>query len=112
MASSLSNAVLLPNILAPRSHQSYSRELPRRFREDIVNAASKESSPLLSSASTGLVCAEGIEHVLSNIGEGDKLTHDEIETILREVGGPNNAGSDGCVISASKMLDLISNRIL
>ena len=73
---------------------------------------SKSSSSTLPSVSPGLVSAEGIEHVLDNIGAGDQMTHDEIETILREVVGSSNNGSEECVISADQMLDLISNRVM
>eukprot|EP01083_Nonionella_stella_P012393 35171_1 len=99
----------LNDILENYRTSHYAQELPRRFRKEIVNAASKKSSPLLTSASPGIISAEGIEHVLNNIGAGDQLSHDEIETILREVCSSNN-GDGNCVISAEQMLDLISNR--
>eukprot|EP00581_Thalassiosira_minuscula_P007789 CAMPEP_0183703838 /NCGR_PEP_ID=MMETSP0737-20130205/1420_1 /TAXON_ID=385413 /ORGANISM="Thalassiosira miniscula, Strain CCMP1093" /LENGTH=84 /DNA_ID=CAMNT_0025930635 /DNA_START=455 /DNA_END=709 /DNA_ORIENTATION=- len=84
--------------------------MPRRFRKDIVNAASKKSSPLLSSQ--GIVSAEGIEYVLNNIGAGDEMSRDEIERILREVGDPSTDEGEQYVISSDQMLDLISNRTL
>ena len=92
------------------SHQSYAQELPRRFRKDIVDAATKRSSSI---SPGGIVSAAGIEHVLSNIGAADKMTHDEIEMMLREVGSEaGGSNSEDCVISADKMLDLLSNRVL
>lgn len=94
--------------------------MPRRFRKDIVSAVCKQSSPLLSSSSAtaattaGLVSAQGIEYVLNTIGAGDQMSHDEIETLLREVGGSSSSstGESDCVISADQMLDMLSNRVL
>ncbi|KAL7544825.1 hypothetical protein ACHAWF_008186 [Thalassiosira exigua] len=96
--------VTLNNILENYRASHYSQELPRRFRKDIVNAAT-------TSKSTGVVSAEGIEYVLNNIGAGNQMSHDEIEMILREIGGNNN-GNENCVITQDQMLDLISNRAL
>jgi KaiC/GvpD/RAD55 family RecA-like ATPase len=79
---------------------SYSQELPRRFRKDIVKAATKRS------ATTGFVSAEGIESVLSNIGAEDQMSRSEIELMLREVSGDQ----DRCAISVEEMLNLLSPR--
>eukprot|EP00579_Thalassiosira_antarctica_P007342 CAMPEP_0201883276 /NCGR_PEP_ID=MMETSP0902-20130614/15283_1 /ASSEMBLY_ACC=CAM_ASM_000551 /TAXON_ID=420261 /ORGANISM="Thalassiosira antarctica, Strain CCMP982" /LENGTH=126 /DNA_ID=CAMNT_0048412023 /DNA_START=111 /DNA_END=491 /DNA_ORIENTATION=+ len=100
----------LNDILENYRASHYSQELPKRFRKDIVKAASKRSSPLLPSP--GIISAEGIENVLNNIGAGDQMSHDEIETILREVCGSGIGGTEKCVISADQMMDLISNRTL
>mmetsp|Transcript_7396 Transcript_7396/g.13027 ORF Transcript_7396/g.13027 Transcript_7396/m.13027 type:complete len:131 (+) Transcript_7396:217-609(+) len=100
----------LHEILESYRASHYSQEMPRRFRKDIVNAASKKSSPLLSSQ--GIVSAEGIEYVLNNIGAGDEMSRDEIERILREVGDPSTDEGEQYVISSDQMLDLISNRTL
>ena len=81
-------------------------EHPRRFRQEFVKAAS--SSRQYNADAT--ISADGIESVLQNIGAGNKMSRSEIDEILREVGvcpikdGP----STGCVISASKMIELIS----
>lgn len=93
---------------------SYSQELPRRFRKDIVIAASKKSSPQVEQ---GVVSAEGIEHVLCNIGKGDMMSHDEIEMILREASQGSsqdgyNEHSSHCVVTVEKMMDLLTNRAL
>lgn len=50
--------------------------------------------------------------MLNNIGAGDQMSHDEIETILREVSEGAVDGSEECVISADKMMDILSNRVL
>ncbi|KAL7534336.1 hypothetical protein ACHAXR_005805 [Thalassiosira sp. AJA248-18] len=108
----------LNNILENYRASHYSQELHRRFHKDIVKAASTRSSsssflsPASAAVSPGIVSAEGIEHVLNNIGAGDQMSHDEIETILREVGGSGHSDSENCVISADQMLDLISKRVL
>ena len=56
------------------------------------------------------VSADGIEHVLNNIGMGNRMSRSEIEEIVSEV-GTCPIGEDGeshCVISSDQMLDLIS----
>mmetsp|Transcript_36156 Transcript_36156/g.75996 ORF Transcript_36156/g.75996 Transcript_36156/m.75996 type:complete len:134 (+) Transcript_36156:191-592(+) len=103
----------LHEILENYRASHYSQEMPARFRKDIVRTASERSSPILSSP--GIISAEGIEHVLNNIGAGDQMSHDEIETILREIVGEASDNCDKnekCVISEEQMLDLISNRVL
>ncbi len=73
---------------------------------------------------TPAVSAEGIEHVLRNIGMGNRMTRTEIECILSEVGacpiwngseninrgvdGRSSSSSSSCVISADQMLSLLS----
>mmetsp|Transcript_32930 Transcript_32930/g.79676 ORF Transcript_32930/g.79676 Transcript_32930/m.79676 type:complete len:139 (+) Transcript_32930:338-754(+) len=106
----------LNEILEDYRASHYAQELPKRFRKDIVNVASKgsASSQLISSSPGGIVSAAGIEQVLNNIGAGDQMSHDEIETMLREIGSDGmNSSVDGgkdCVITADKMLDLLSMR--
>lgn len=85
---------------------SYSQEFPKRFRKDVVKAATVNSRQLNIEA----VSAEGIEHVLNNIGMGGRMERSELEDIVREV-GTCPIGSDGeshCIIYADQMLDLIS----
>ena len=80
-------------------------ELPRRFRQDIVKAAT--ASRQFNARAT--VSADGIENVLQNIGFGNRMSRSEIEEIMNEVGVcPVNGGSQQCVISASQMIELIS----
>lgn len=80
-------------------------ELPRRFRQDIVKAAT--SSRQYNAHAP--VSADGIENVLQNIGAGNRMSRTEIDEILNEVGVcPVNGGSHQCVISASQMIELIS----
>ena len=61
------------------------------------------------------VHAQGIEHVLNNIGAGDKMSRVEIESIVSEmgacpiaIGGELGGEGSGCIISADQMLDLMS----
>lgn len=80
-------------------------EFPRRFRQDIVKAASSSRQY----NAQAIVSADGIENVLQNIGAGSRMSRSEIDEILNEVGVcPVNGGSAQCVISASQMIDLIS----
>ena len=90
-------------------HPSYSQELPKRFQKDVVKAAT-DKSPMLNAPT---VSAEGIEHVLQNIGMGDRMSRSEIEVIVSEVGMLNTCPIDGSgerhyVISTDQMVDLIS----
>ena len=88
------------------SKPSYSQELPRRFRKDIVKAASKSSAP-----SSGLVSAEGIESILRNIGAGDQMSRLEIESMLREVSNERSGvAQNECVISADQLLKLLATK--
>ncbi|KAL3803889.1 hypothetical protein HJC23_004051 [Cyclotella cryptica] len=84
----------------------YSQELPRRFRKDIVKAASQSSEP-----SSGLVSAEGIECILRNIGAGDQMSRSEIESMLREVNNDTSGDAQNrCAISADQLLNLIATK--
>mmetsp|Transcript_19357 Transcript_19357/g.31789 ORF Transcript_19357/g.31789 Transcript_19357/m.31789 type:complete len:137 (+) Transcript_19357:75-485(+) len=95
----------LSSILEEYRAQNYAMELPRRFRQDIVKAAS--SSRQYNDQAT--VSADGIENVLQNIGAGNRMSRSEIDEILNEVGAcPVNDGDAQCVISASQMIELIS----
>ena len=57
------------------------------------------------------VSAEGIEHLLRNIGMGHRISRSEIEGIMIEF-GTGYIGDDGqsnyYLISANQMMDLIS----
>jgi hypothetical protein len=90
------------------SINSYSQEVPNRFRKEIVKAVSTKSS----SQPSGIISAEGIQSMLANIGAGDQMTRTEIESILREVCGNDATKNveESCVISAKQMLDLISTQ--
>jgi hypothetical protein len=102
-------------------NNSYSQEFPKRFQKDVVKAACTVSSTtapplLLLNTSTPAVSAEGIEHVLRNIGMGNRMSRSEIEAILSEVGAcpvgsssrRSSSSSSSCVISADQMLSLLS----
>mmetsp|Transcript_23316 Transcript_23316/g.41755 ORF Transcript_23316/g.41755 Transcript_23316/m.41755 type:complete len:147 (+) Transcript_23316:193-633(+) len=98
----------LNDILEEYRAENYSQEFPRRFRKDIVKAASTvNSSPSERrlDVPANNISAEGIEHVLRNIGMGHRMSRSEIEGIISEVG---DNGESGCVISENQMLDLIS----
>jgi len=88
-----------------QSINSYSYEVPRRFKLDIVKAASSSSS------ANAAVSAEGIECVLNNIGACGKMTRSELDGIVSECGTcpiDDAADSSQCVISQNQMLNLIS----
>mmetsp|Transcript_12282 Transcript_12282/g.22778 ORF Transcript_12282/g.22778 Transcript_12282/m.22778 type:complete len:153 (+) Transcript_12282:271-729(+) len=101
------NSVLkLNDILEEYRAKNYSQEFPKRFQKDVVKAATVNSRQLNVPA----VSAEGIEHVLQNIGMGHRMSKSEIEGIISEVGTCpiDDSGESQCVISSNQMLDLIS----
>ena len=53
------------------------------------------------------VSADGIEHLLHNIGMGNRISRSEIEGIISEVGEWSVGGSEKA-LTADQMLDLIS----
>ncbi|KAL7448246.1 hypothetical protein ACHAWC_002325 [Mediolabrus comicus] len=102
MAASQS-ASKLSNILEEYRAQNYTQELPRRFRQDIIKAAT--SSRQYNAHAT--ISADGIENVLQNIGAGNKMSRSEIDEILGEI-GKCPLHSKTTVISANQLLQLIS----
>jgi len=99
------SASKLSSILEEYRAQNYAMEIPRRFRLDIVKAAT--SSRQYNAHVT--VSADGIENVLQNIGAANRMSRSEIDEILKEVGVcPIADGNHQCVISASQMFELIS----
>ena len=109
----------LNSILEEYRMESFSEEYPKRFRKDIVKAATVNNrhnkvvlvKPLPPSQPFLAVSAEGIEHVLKNIGMGHRMSRAEIDEIVSEVGGNVTIPCDGarhCVMSANQMFDLIS----
>jgi hypothetical protein len=84
-------------------YNSYTQELPRRFRQDIIKAAT--SSRQYNAHAT--ISADGIENVLQNIGAGNKMSRSEIDEILGEI-GKCPLHSKTTVISANQLLQLIS----
>ena len=94
------------SFLCPLLPHSYSQEFPRRFQKDIVKAAQSSSRRLNSPA----VSAEGIEHVLQNIGMDHRISRSEIDEIVSEMGTcPNGFDEKStCVISSDQMLHLMS----
>ena len=76
-----------------------------------MKAATDNSISELNHVPATTVSAEGIEHVLQNIGMGNRMSRSEIEGIISEVGNPVDDDSgerSHCVISANQMVDLIS----
>ena len=79
--------------------------MPRRFKLDIVKAASSSSS------ANAAVSADGLECVLNNIGCGGRMTRSELDGIVSECGTcpiDDAADSSQCVICENQMLNLIS----
>lgn len=106
------NSVLkLNDILEEYRAENYSQEYPKRFQKEVVKAATDNSISELNDVPPTTVSAEGIEHVLQNIGMGNRMSRSEIEGIISEVGTPVDDDSgerSHCVISANQMVDLIS----
>ncbi|KAL7534335.1 hypothetical protein ACHAWF_004800 [Thalassiosira exigua] len=104
----------LSSILEEWRVKNYSGEFPKRFRKEVVKVATANSrrSLVAPAAASSAVCAEGIEHLLRNIGMADRMSRSEIEGIMSEFGeAPLGGGEEdavGCVVSADRMLDLIS----
>ncbi|KAL7537969.1 hypothetical protein ACHAXR_008191 [Thalassiosira sp. AJA248-18] len=98
----------LNDILEEYRNQNYSQEYPKRFQKDVVKAATVNSRQLNIQA----VSAEGIEHVLQNIGMGHRMSRSEIDGIVSEVGycPIGDDGASHCVISSDRMLHLISEK--
>jgi hypothetical protein len=97
----------LNDILEEYRAKNYTQTYPKRFRKDVVKAATINSRLLNVPA----VSAEGIEHVLQNIGMGHRMSRSEIDGIISEVGTcpiDDDAVEVSCVISSDQMLDLIS----
>mmetsp|Transcript_3086 Transcript_3086/g.5833 ORF Transcript_3086/g.5833 Transcript_3086/m.5833 type:complete len:143 (+) Transcript_3086:193-621(+) len=101
---SASSVTKLNRILEEYRAKNYAQEFPKRFQKDVVKAATVNSRQLNVQA----ISAEGIEHVLQNIGMGHRMSRSEIEGIVSEVGTCPIGDSGHCVISADQMLDLIS----
>ncbi len=96
---------------------SEAEEYPKRFRKEIVKIAVSHKKVVLvvkpppPSQPFVAVSAEGIEHVLQNIGMGHRMSLSEIDSIVAEVGGDVTIPRDGklhCIMSANQMFDLIS----
>ena len=56
---------------------SYTQELPTRFKKDIAKAAVEHDDK---------VALGGLERVLSNIGLNERMTKKDLELIFQEVG--------------------------
>ncbi|KAL3807495.1 hypothetical protein ACHAXA_003986 [Cyclostephanos tholiformis] len=109
----------LYQILEEYRAKNFSEEYPKRFRKDIVKAATVNNrqrkvvlvKPLPPSQPFVAVSAEGIENVLQNIGMGHRISRAELDEIVSEVGGDVTipcGGERQSVISANQMFNLIN----
>ena len=77
-----------------------------------MKAATDNSISELNHVPATTVSAEGIEHVLQNIGMGNRMSRSKIDGIISKVGTCCIDGDSGerssCVISANQMVDLTS----
>jgi hypothetical protein len=78
----------LRSVLEEYRQKHYSRELPSRFRKEVVKALTKKDS-------SAVVEVDNLNLILSNIGRSDaRLTEEELLILLQEVGAANrNNGS-------------------
>merc|ERR1712232_861121 len=86
--------------------QNYAMEIPSRFKKEIAFAcaSSAPSDASFASAITKMpavaasdrtIAVEGIENLLRNIGVfGNRVSHDDVETIVSEIGGGGGGGAE------------------
>jgi hypothetical protein len=110
----------LTAILEEYRRTNFPEELPQRVWKDITKAATKNNKqqrvvlvkPLPPSVPFVAVSAEGIENVLHNIGFGHRMSREEIDELVSEVGGdmtiPSTNGERQSIMSATQLFDLIS----
>lgn len=111
----------LTAILEEYRRTNFPEELPQRVWKDITKAATKNNrgqqrvvlvKPLPPSVPFVAVSAEGIENVLHNIGFGHRMSREEIDELVSEVGGdmtiPSINGERQSIMSATQLFDLIS----
>jgi hypothetical protein len=111
----------LTAILEEYRRTNFPEELPQRVWKDITKAATKNNrqqqrvvlvKPLPPSLPFVAVSAEGIENVLHNIGFGHRMSREEIDELVSEVGGdmtiPSTNGERQSIMSATQLFDLIS----
>lgn len=111
----------LTAILEEYRRTNFPEELPQRVWKDITKAATKNNrqqrvvlvKPLPPSLPFVAVSAEGIACVLNNIGFGHRMSREEIEELVSEVGGDMTipSSSDGerhSIMSATQLFDLLS----
>lgn len=110
----------LTAILEEYRRTNFPEELPQRVWKDITKAATKNNrqqrvvlvKPLPPSLPFVAVSAEGIACVLNNIGFGHRMSREEIEELVSEVGGdmtiPSIDGERHSIMSATQLFDLLS----
>jgi hypothetical protein len=59
---------------------SYAQCLPSRFKKDILKVAAGNTG-------NQLIASEGLQRVLNNIGASNRLSTQELDTIITELGG-------------------------
>ena len=74
---------------------SYSRELPSRFKKDIIRAAKQNESEAEH------IFLEGFQKVIANINMQHKVSHSDIRTIFYEIG--DSSGK----VRAERMLQML-----
>ena len=96
----------LNDIFEQYRQENYSQEFPGRFQKDIVKAATINSPSTRQLA----VSADGIWHVLQNVGMGHRIARSEIDEIVSELGECPRGFDEksSCAISADQMLRLMS----
>lgn len=78
--------------------QNFSEELPSRCKKEIIYAADAESHR------SGKITTTGLEKILENIGASQKISREEIEIIIDEL-GDSSISEHG--IPIEKMLQIL-----
>jgi hypothetical protein len=78
--------------------QNYDREIPSRFKKELLKAAT--TTPLDAAAKSEVVAMDNLQRVLANIGAENRLTRNEIRCIFEELG-------NGKEIPAQSMIKFI-----
>lgn len=75
--------------------QSYSREIPSRFKKDIIRAAKQDE------VETEHILLEGLQQLVANIKMEHKVSRNDIQTIFYELG--DSSGK----IQADRMMSML-----
>jgi len=94
--------------------KNFAAETPWRFKKQIASAcvspsrATASTSPSLvvqGTVSDKAIAVNGIENMLRNIGAlGDRVTRDDVETIVTEIGGGGQNTEEPEMIRADKII--------
>jgi hypothetical protein len=80
--------------------QNYDREIPSRFRKELLKAATTTPVDAAAAAKSEVVAMDNLQRVLANIGAENRLTGSEIRCIFEELG-------NGKEIPAQSMIKFI-----